>query len=125
MNAKPLAEELTAEQRAELHERLLRLAADLDEQLKLNAESASPVELDQTAVGRLSRMDSIQQQAMAQAARRSLEVRLSQCHAALAAYERGEYGECRRCEEPIGHARLSAKPEAPFCLECQRGSDGQ
>ena len=36
---------------------------------------------------------------------------------------RGGYGFCRKCEEPIASKRLRARPEAPFCLECQRGAD--
>ncbi|MEE2664958.1 MAG: TraR/DksA C4-type zinc finger protein [Myxococcota bacterium] len=105
--------------RAELEELKLDLTARLDS----GSEAARPVQLDQTAVGRLSRMDAMQSQAMAQATRRTTEIRLSQCKHALLAVERGEYGSCRRCEEPIGIDRLNAKPEAPFCLECQRSFD--
>ena len=96
---------------------------DLVSQLDSSASAAKPVKLDQTAVGRLSRMDSMQSQAMATAARQAMAIRLNQCKAALQAVERGEYGFCRRCEEPVGPKRLSAKPEAPFCLNCQRNAD--
>jgi DnaK suppressor protein len=123
MSAETQPEELTPAELQTLRGRLADLVVELGTQLRLNADGANPIELDQTAVGRLSRMDSIQQQAMAKAARRNLEVRLSQCHAALAACERGVYGLCRECEEPIGLPRLSANPEAPFCLTCQQGSD--
>jgi DnaK suppressor protein len=120
----PVPEELTPEQTTELVERLRALVTDLAAQLELNADGAKPVTLDQTAVGRLSRMDAMQQQAMARAARGALEARLARCRAALAAAERDDYGQCRECEEPIGYRRLSANPEAPLCLQCQRGSDG-
>jgi DnaK suppressor protein len=50
-------------------------------------------------------------------------VALARCNVALSTFDRGEYGLCRKCEEPIGYRRLSAKPEAPFCLECQRAVD--
>ena len=102
---------------------LEQLKLDLAAQLSANTDAAKPVKLDQTSVGRLSRMDSMQSQAMAQAVREGLMIRLSQCENALQAIERGEYGLCRSCEEPIGTKRLGAKPEAPFCLECQRGAD--
>lgn len=116
-------EALTEPQLNELGDRLGRLAAELEDQLRANADGAKPVELDQTAVGRLSRMDSMQQQAMATAARRNLAVRANQVKTALSAYRRGVYGLCHECEEPIGYARLCAKPETPFCLRCQRDSD--
>ena len=115
--------ELTDAQVERLRAELARLQDDLTARLAVSADAASPVQLDQSAMGRLSRMDAMQSQAMAQAARRSMEIRLTQCNAALRAVERGEYGTCRKCEEPVGIKRLSAKPEAPFCLECQRGVD--
>lgn len=114
-----LTESAIETKRVELEQLKLELAA----QLSANTDAAKPVKLDQTSVGRLSRMDSMQSQAMAQAVREGLMIRLSQCENALQAIERGEYGFCRSCEEPIGAKRLGAKPEAPFCLECQRGAD--
>jgi DnaK suppressor protein len=117
------AEELTALEIETLRTALGQLKLDLGTQLEMSAGAAKPVQLDQTAVGRLSRMDSMQNQAMVQAARQATLIRLAQCNHALQAIERGEYGLCRMCEEPIGAKRLNAKPEAPFCLACQRGAD--
>jgi DnaK suppressor protein len=80
------------------------------------------VDLDEP-IGRLSRMDAMQQQKMAQASRRATRMRLDQVGAALANLAAGEYGLCRVCEEPIGYKRLKARPETPRCLECQRKSE--
>jgi DnaK suppressor protein len=106
-----------------LRGRLVGLVAELEGSLRNSAGAAAPVVLDQSSVGRLSRMDAMQQQAMAKATRQKAQLRLTQCKVALSAFDRDEYGMCRMCEEPIGYARLSAKPEAPFCLECQRAAD--
>lgn len=65
----------------------------------------------------------MQQQAMAKATREKTQLRLTQCKLALSTFDSGEYGLCRKCEEPIGYRRLCAKPEAPFCLQCQRAAD--
>ena len=80
-------------------------------------EQAAVVELDQGAVGRLSRMDAIQQQQMADAQKRRNELRLQQIAVALADFE-DEYGWCKKCGEPIGFARLKARPESPCCVTC-------
>jgi DnaK suppressor protein len=106
-----------------LRGRLVGLVAELEGSLRNSAGAAAPVVLDQSSVGRLSRMDAMQQQAMAKATRQKAQLRLTQCKVALSAFDRDEYGMCRMCEEPIGYARLSAKPEAAFCLECQRAAD--
>lgn len=122
MNAQAVKmEELTKEEAEELRLRLLALIAELESGLRASASSAAPVALDQSSVGRLSRMDAMQQQAMAKATREKAQLRLGQCKRALSAFERHEYGVCRKCEEPIGFRRLFAKPEAPFCMNCQRG----
>ena len=119
MNGSDTANELTEDQIDQLEGTLRALKAKLTEALATSTDSARTVELDQP-IGRLSRMDAIQQQKMARANRRSHELRLGLIAAALAAIERGEYGLCRVCEEPIGMARLKAKPETPLCLGCQR-----
>ncbi len=116
-------QELSEEQAETLRERLVELVGVLEESLRASTDSADPVVLDQSTVGRLSRMDAMQQQAMAKATREKTQLRLAQCKVALSTFDRGEYGLCRKCEEPIGYRRLCAKPEAPFCLECQRAAD--
>ena len=112
--------ELSDEQAEALRLRLVELVDELERALQASASAATPVVLDQSSVGRLSRMDAMQHQAMAKATRDKAELRLGQSKRALSAFDRDEYGLCRKCEEPIGSRRLSAKPEAPFCVDCQR-----
>lgn len=111
-------EELTDEQREELHDRLVEQEQALETVLLSARESSKPVDLEDP-IGRLSRMDALQQQSMAKAHRGRLEVQLRLTKQALVLFERGEYGLCRFCEEPIGYKRLKAKPESPMCVPCQ------
>jgi DnaK suppressor protein len=82
-----------------------------------NAASATVV-LDQSSVGRLSRMDALQQQAMAQNSRQRAEQELRRIEAALACCDNGSYGYCASCEEPIDPRRLEFDPAAPLCIGC-------
>lgn len=113
-----LTEALTEAQSKELKEALAALSSQLTALLASTREDSKPVDLGQP-IGRLSRMDAMQQQEMAQASRRGHELRVKQVRAALAAVRAGEYGDCRVCEEPIGYGRLRARPETPFCVRCQ------
>ena len=113
-----IVDELTQEQQRHLHQQLVQLRDQLTALLSESVEQSQPVDLDKP-IGRLSRMDEMQQQSMAQANRRSTEQRLVQVDAALGRIARQEYGACVACEEEIGFGRLQARPEAPFCLECQ------
>ncbi len=111
--------ELSDGQFVELRRDLEALARELREVLEGTAEAARPVELDQPAVGRVSRVDAIQQQKMLEANRRAQRGRAQLVQSALRRFEEGEYGDCAGCGECVGYARLKACPETPFCIECQ------
>ena len=99
-------------------EKLHSLKRELEQLLTDSVASSRPVDLE-LSIGRLSRVDALQQQAMAKANREGHQRRLVLVDAALMALKRGRYGLCRSCEEPITVKRLEARPETPFCLDCQ------
>ena len=109
---------LTDEQRASLRRALVALERELGDVHRASAEGAAPVELDEP-IGRLSRMDAIQQQRMVEANRAAMQRRLQLVRAALRRFEEGEYGVCVGCGEEVGFPRLEAQPEAPLCIGCQ------
>ena len=87
--------------------------------LEQAAEEASTVELDQTSVGRLSRMDAMQQQAMAQERQQRVRMRQRQLLAAQDRLAKGVYGRCCECDEDINLDRLQQVPAVVFCMSCQ------
>ncbi|MCR9129592.1 MAG: TraR/DksA family transcriptional regulator [Alphaproteobacteria bacterium] len=98
-----------------------RLEALRDEILALSrtaAEDRKPVSLDQQSVGRLSRQDSLQVQAMAKAADARRAGELRRIDAALARLQEGEYGWCVECGEAIDARRLEIDPAAPRRRAC-------
>ncbi len=110
----PTSEQLKSRFLLRLQEELaaLRQASDA------SAEHRKPVELDQQSVGRLSRMDAMQQQAMAAAvdARRSGRIRALE--AAIVRTMTDEFGWCTTCGEFIGEKRLELDPTIMRCREC-------
>jgi len=82
------------------------------------AEARETVKLDQQSVGRLSRMDAMQQQAMAQAGERARARDLQRIEAALRRIEEGEYGFCAECGGEIAEKRLEIDPMASLCIAC-------
>lgn len=81
-------------------------------------EAAETVELDQTRVGRVSRMDALQAQAMAKESNRRRQIALRRIHGALRRIDDGDYGYCTACDEPISANRLEVDPGALLCIEC-------
>ena len=106
-----------------MRDKLLRLRADLEAVAATGDESAAVVELDQSKVGRLSRMDAMQAQAMAQASVQRREQMLRNITAALERIERDEYGDCQSCDEPIDPKRLEFDPAATLCIDCASDSE--
>lgn len=103
----------------------VRLETRRDELLQLTEAGAGarrPVELDQTRMGRLSRMDALQSQAMSLETERRRQVELRRIDAALAHIEEGEFGFCVQCGEPIAPKRLELDPTTPICIACARAS---
>ncbi|MBF0375275.1 MAG: TraR/DksA C4-type zinc finger protein [Alphaproteobacteria bacterium] len=85
-------------------------------------EAAHPVEVDQTSVGRLSRMDALQAQAMAQETERRRHAELSRLDSALERLASGEYGWCTACGDEIAAKRLELDPTTPLCIKCARAA---
>mgnify|MGYP001813522929 FL=1 len=98
--------------------KLLELRAELLAVAQAGKASAEVVELDQSKVGRLSRMDAIQAQAMAQASQQRREQTLRRIDAALKRIDDDDYGYCLKCDEAINPKRLEFDPTVTLCIEC-------
>ena len=84
----------------------------------LGQSAQKTVELDQQSVGRLSRMDALQSQAMAQAQQRRRNVLMGSLQAALQRLKQEEFGYCMECGDEIEDARLLANPAVLKCVAC-------
>ena len=81
-------------------------------------QSRAPVTLDQQSVGRLSRMDAMQQQSMDLAKEERRAQRLAILTAALRRMDDGEFGYCLKCGEDIPPERLDVDPAVTLCIYC-------
>ena len=93
----------------------------LQELIALARDDSIAVGLDQSKVGRLSRMDALQKQAMSQEVNRRREVELTRINAALQRIEEDEFGYCITCGEEIERKRLELNPSLPQCSKCAAG----
>ncbi len=100
------------------HTKLLELKHEL-ETLSSDAQDAQKaVELDQTRVGRLSRMDALQGQAMNKAIAARRQQKLLSIEAALSRLDDDEFGYCVKCGNEIPLKRLELDPTAATCAHC-------
>jgi DnaK suppressor protein len=98
--------------------RLLQIQQELQALKASGDEAAGVVELDQTSLGRLSRMDALQGQAMSKEAGRRRQLELQKIAGALRRIDSGDYGYCLSCGEPIARERLQFDPAASLCIAC-------
>ena len=97
---------------------LLDKKAVLMEEKAAGKEAAQVVELDQTSVGRISRMDAMQGQAMAVAANQRRQIELQKIEMALKRIDAEDYGYCLECDGEIAEPRLKLDPATPLCIDC-------
>jgi len=62
----------------------------------------------------------VSEQAKTLALRRHLEGMLKEVERAIARAEKGTYGICERCHNPISEERLKVMPSATLCIDCAK-----
>ena len=103
-------------QNEKFRQRLLALQVQLQALQATGDEASKTVALDQSSVGRLSRMDALQGQAMSRERQRRRQLELQQITAALRRIEAGDYGYCVGCDEAIALPRLEHDPSVPLSV---------
>ncbi len=108
---------MTSEQSAYYRDRLKNLQDEIRNSLDNSSGDTDVVEID-TAIGRLSRMDAMQNQQLALELKRRKEQRLQRIGHALKNLEKGSYGVCGKCKQSIDENRLEVQPDAVMCIRC-------
>jgi DnaK suppressor protein len=104
-------------QKKELKARIETEIVSVEAEIVRLKELVKPVAPD-NAIGRLSRMEAINEKSIKEANMRSAQTRVSQLKAALSKLEDTEFGLCRECGQPIPMGRLLARPESSHCVQC-------
>jgi DnaK suppressor protein len=112
---------LTPAQMDELRAELQRSLTRIERSLKNNG-NGRPAEIDQSAVGRLSRIEAIQNQGLTQNLHERERLQLDEVADALQRLETGCYGRCSVCGLPIRFERLLVFPETRTCSACSGGN---
>jgi DnaK suppressor protein len=110
-------------QKNQLKKLLESQLVDLKKQIALSAESSKIVSLDQTMMGRVSRIDAIQQQKIALASFERDKQHFHKLEIALKNIDDEDFGYCIECDESISFSRLMIKPESTFCVACQQKNE--
>jgi DnaK suppressor protein len=108
---------LTDAQRQQIRNKILSEIESCLNLITSLQENSRPVCPD-NAIGRLSRMEAINDQNMLQANLRSTEARVARLKQTLDQVDEEDFGLCAQCGEPIVFGRLLLIPESKNCVEC-------
>jgi DnaK suppressor protein len=113
--------DMNEEDLARYADRIKLMLQQLSVRDDLGQEGQAIVSLDQQSVGRLSRMDALQNQAMAKAQQHRRDQQKQRLLAALRRMDEGEFGYCIDCGEEIAAKRLDLDPAVIRCISCANG----
>ena len=103
--------------RKQLKEKIENLIVKLEDEIQRLEEATRPIG-PENAIGRVSRMDAINNKSVSEASLRSSKRKLSSLRVALTKIETPDFGICTRCKNPIPPARLMFMPESTRCVNC-------
>lgn len=104
-------------ERTKLKQKILETITKTEEELVRLEEASQPIS-PENSIGRVSRMDAINNKSVSEAALRSAKKKLSSLQTALSRIDSPDFGNCARCRKPIPAARLMYLPESKFCVQC-------
>jgi DnaK suppressor protein len=90
---------------------------EVEKYLESSEDAAAAVEPDK-GLGRLSRLEAMQDQQLVMEMRRRKKRQLAEIKSAISRLEMGNYGSCIFCGEEISPERLEVSPEAQTCMRC-------
>lgn len=96
-----------------IHEEIVKIEAAIVPLL----DATKPIS-PENSLGRISRMDAINNKGVAEAALRSAKTKLSKLQIALTKIDNTDFGKCSMCKNPIRPARLMYLPESTKCVRC-------
>ena len=114
---------MTVEERAQLKSKIEETIQKITTEITQLEENTKPI-APENSIGRVSRMDAINNKSVAEASLRSARRKLAKLKIALTKIEAPEFGRCSRCKQPIPPARLMFMPESTYCVSCAERMSG-
>ena len=108
---------MNKEERSELKEIIFKRISETEDEVEHLKELTKPVAPD-NAIGRLSRMDAINNKSINDASLRENRSKLQKLERAMSNIEEENFGNCAKCGEEIAFGRLKFMPWTTKCVNC-------
>jgi len=110
---------MTQEEKDHVQERILEEIAATEKLVISYRELSKPI-APENAIGRVSRMDAINNKSVNESALKKAELKLKNLKVAITKIEDSDFGICIRCKKPIPIGRILLLPQAISCVNCAR-----
>lgn len=108
---------MTNDDKQIIKESIIKQIGEFEAELKLLEDAAKPISPD-SAYGRLSRLDAMNNKLIVDAALIDKRTALQRFQYALSKIDSDEFGRCSRCNEDIAPKRLMSIPYVNLCISC-------
>ena len=108
---------MTSEEKQELRQLMEAALGDVTERIGDLRELTKPI-AQENAIGRVSRMDAINNKSINDAALRQAESKRKRLEYNLKRFDERDFGKCSRCQGDIPVGRLRLMPDAIRCVRC-------
>ena len=105
--------------KAEIKQKLLDEISKTELLIKEYRELTKPIAPD-VAIGRISRMDAINNKSITEAALRQSEEKLVNLNRVLSKLDENDFGICLKCRQKIPFGRILIRPESLYCVNCAK-----
>ena len=109
--------DMTSQERQVLRKKITETIVKMEKEVERLEEATQPIS-PENSIGRVSRMDAINNKGVSEAALRSSRRKLSSLRLALTKVDHPDFGLCSCCKQPIPPARLMYMPESTRCVRC-------
>jgi DnaK suppressor protein len=110
---------MTDEEKGHIQERIVEEIAATEKLVVSYRELTKPI-APENAIGRVSRMDAINNKSVNDSALKKAELKLNNLKVAITKIEDSDFGICIRCKKPIPLGRILLLPQAITCVQCAR-----
>jgi DnaK suppressor protein len=101
----------------EMKQKILDAIAKTEASIEDYKELTKPIAPD-VAIGRISRMDAINNKSVTEASLRQAQQKLQNLLRVLGQVGSDDFGQCLQCKQPIPIARILIRPESLYCVKC-------
>lgn len=108
---------MNKEDKQDIKKRILEELKKTEELILDYKESTKPIS-PENAIGRVSRMDAINNKSVVEAALRKAEEKLNKLKLVLDKVNDADFGLCMRCGNPIPVGRILLMPQSRNCVRC-------